>query len=139
MEANAVAQTPSVSEKEGEHPLELIIGSFEDETPSTWGKPLKMKEIPLEEDPFKVCYYANKLMVFSHDDEIQLVAALDGCCEKGPKGVRNNDSEEAVLAAYGAPSKVLNMTQGISWIYKSQGIAFWFTDNKVRSWMLFDN
>ncbi len=126
-------------EQKVKYTLGLEIGSFEDEIPSDWGKPVKIKEIAIEEEPFKACYYKNGLMVFLQDDEVLLIAALNGSSKKTSKGIGNKDTDESVADTYGSPSMVLYMTQGKTWIYSPLGIAFSFIDNKVSFWMMFEN
>jgi tetratricopeptide (TPR) repeat protein len=129
--------TPSQPVGPEERTMRLEVGASEDNIPPGWGKPIRSKEISIEEYPFKVSFYNNGFMTLSQDDEIQMIAALGNCQEKTSRGIALGEVEETVLASYGSPTKVLNMNQGESWVYEYEGIAFRFVDKKVAAWMLF--
>ena len=135
----SLAKTVSPPQPAGpeEKPMELEVGASEDNIPPGWGKPIKSKNISIEEYPFKVSFYKNGFMTLSQDDEIQMIAALGDCQKKTSRGVALGEVEETVRASYGSPTKVLSMTQGESWVYESKGIAFRFVDKKVAAWILF--
>lgn len=128
--------TPAWVEKSSEKILGLEIGDYDDKVPKEWGKPVT-KERRLEEEPFRINTYANRLLTLSQDDEIKLIVILDGFTGKTKKSVAIGSSERDVISAYGAPVQVLDMTQGATWLYASQGIAFQLRNGKVVSWMLF--
>ena len=115
----------------------LEAGAYDDEIPQSWGKPLSVKKISLEEEPFRKAVYSNSVMTLSQDDEILMIATLEGCEAKTAGGISLDSLEEDVLTAYGTPSRSQNMTQGKNWAYDSRGIAFQLRGGKVVSWLLF--
>jgi tetratricopeptide (TPR) repeat protein len=122
--------------KGAEKVLGVGIGAYDDEVPKEWGKPA-IREQALEEKPFRINAYTNRVMTLSQDDEIKLIVTLDGFGGKSAKGIALGTTEKDVIAAYGAPAQVLEMTQGTTWLYASQGIAFRLRNGKVVSWLLF--
>jgi tetratricopeptide (TPR) repeat protein len=128
--------TPTPGEKGAEKVLGLKTGAYDDEVPKEWGKPVT-KERQLEEEPFRINTYSNRVMTLSQKDEIKLIVTLDGFGGKSAKGIALGTNEKDVIAAYGAPAQVLDMTQGATWLYSSQGIAFRLRNGKVVAWMLF--
>jgi hypothetical protein len=117
--------------------LGLQAGASQDEVPAAWGKPRKVRTIPLEEEPFKEAIYANGVMTISQSDEILLIVAREGCAGKSGKGISLGSLAKDTAKLYGAPPLVLNTTQGASWVYPLEKIAFQIRDGKVVSWVLF--
>ncbi len=128
----------SVGKKIDEKVLGVAVDSYDDEIPKDWGKP-QTKEIALGERPYRLNLYNNRVMTLSQKDEIKLIVALDGFKGKTEKGIAVGSAQKDILSTYGSLSKVLDMAQGISWVYDLQGIAFQFRDGKVVSWILFQN
>ena len=126
----------SMSKKPAEAVLGLKIGAYDDEVPKEWGKP-QAKGIDLGEKPFRLYTYNNKIMTVSQKDEIKLIVTLDGFKGKTEKGILVGSAQKDLLSSYGSPTKILDMTQGSSWVYDSQGIVFQLRDGKVVSWILF--
>lgn len=121
---------------EAETVMGLMVGYYDDETPANWGKPV-IRVVPLEEEPFRLALYKNGIMTVSHDDEVIMIVTLEGFKGNSSKSISIGSPEKDVLALYGAPSKILNMTQYISLTYTSQGIAFQLREGKVVSWLLY--
>jgi tetratricopeptide (TPR) repeat protein len=124
------------------HRLETVmgveIGTFEDEIPGYWGEPKeKPKRIPLEETPFKMSVYHSGIVTLSQDEEIQMIVALEGYKGKSARGMAIGSGKQDVMAAYGNPSRIVHTTQGVSWVYEAQGIAFQLRQGKVVSWLVF--
>ena len=126
-----------LTDKKEEIIMGLEVGAYDDEIPPSWGKPLSVKKISLEEEPFRMAVYINRVMTLSQDDEILMIATLEGCDVETAGGISIGSSEEDLLAKYGGPSRVQNMTQGKNWVYVSGGIAFQLRGGKVVSWLLF--
>jgi hypothetical protein len=76
-------------------------------------------------------------MTLSPHDEIVMITVLDGYKGKSTKGVSLGSSAQEVLTHYGRPAQILETTQGESWVYEAQGIAFQFHDQHVTTWQLF--
>jgi hypothetical protein len=66
-----------------------------------------------------------------------MIIALQEYRGTSGKGIAIGSKTQDVLARYQVPSAVLPMTQGESWVYEAQGIAFQFRAGKVVSWLLF--
>ena len=114
----------------------VTVGAFADEMPASWGEPRK-SQLTLEAQPFKVARYSHVVMMLSPQDEILMITVLDGYKGKSAKGITLGSLAQEVLARYGRPAQILEMTQGESWVYEAQGIAFQLRDRKVSSWLLF--
>jgi tetratricopeptide (TPR) repeat protein len=114
----------------------VTVAAFADEVPASFGEHRKIP-LPLEAQPFKVARYSNVVMTLSPNDEIWMIMVLEGYKSKSAKGVTLGSSAQEVLTHYGPPAQILEMTQGESWIYEAQGIAFQLLDHKVKSWLLF--
>lgn len=120
-----------------ENIMGLEAGAFEDDVPSGWGKPCRIRSILLEEEPFVVAVYNNGVMTLSQVNDILMIVVPDGYVGKSARGISIGVSEKEVLARYGTPSKVLNMTRGTSLVYYPLGITFQLREGKVVSWLLF--
>lgn len=128
--ASAVPQTP-------EAVMGVAVAAFADEVPASWGKP-RMSQLTLEAQPFKIARYPSVVMTLSRHDEIVMITVLDGYKGKSAKGIALGSSAQEVLTHYGRPAQILEMTQGESWVYAAQGIAFQLRDHQVvTSWQLF--
>jgi tetratricopeptide (TPR) repeat protein len=127
-----VAAAPQVPEAV----MGVTVGAFADEVPASWGEPRK-SQLTLEAQPFTVARYPHAVMMLSPQDEILMLTVLDGYKGKSAKGITLGSSAQEVLAHYGRPAQILEMTQGESWVYTAQGIAFQLRDHKVSSWLLF--
>jgi len=114
----------------------VAVAAFADEVPASWGKP-RESLLWLEAQPFKVARYPHVVMTLSSNGEIWMITVLDGYKGKSAKGVTLGSSAQEVLTHYGRPAQILEMTQGESWVYEAQGIAFQLRDHQVTSWQLF--
>jgi len=84
-----------------------------------------------------VSIYKNGVKTLSQDDEIKLIFVPESYKGKSTRGISIGSVEKDILAKYGIPSRVLNMTQGESWVYASEGIAFQLRGRMIVSWLLF--
>ena len=66
-----------------------------------------------------------------------MITVLDGYKGTSAKGIALGSSAQEVVAHYGPPTQILELTQGESWVYEAQGIAFQLRDQQVTSWQLF--
>jgi hypothetical protein len=113
----------------------LRVGHFEKQVPPGWGKPAEVRQIPLEQEPFTVTVYPNGVVTLSQEQEILLIVTPRGYSGTSAGGIAVGSSSQDVLSHYGPPTKILQMTQGDSWVYT--GISFQLRDGKVVSWLLY--
>jgi tetratricopeptide (TPR) repeat protein len=128
---------PSTAMPATETVLGLAVAAFESDIPRAWGAPRTVSRIPLEQEPFRVAGYPNGVTTLSQDEEILMIVALEGYRGKSARGVAIGSSGKDVFVQYRSPSRILKMTQGESWVYDAQGIAFQLRDGTVVSWVLF--
>lgn len=128
---------PSLPQQAAERVMEVAVATFEDEIPAAWGQPSVVKDLLLEEEPFKVARYPQGIITLSQAMEVLMIIALQEYRGTSGKGIAIGSKTQDVLARYHIPSTVLPMTQGESWVYEAQGIAFQFRAGKVVSWLLF--
>jgi tetratricopeptide (TPR) repeat protein len=114
-------------------------GSFEDEVPANWGKPLFSKIINSTEIPYLVNLYDNGIKTVSQDDEIVLIVLNEKYTDKTADGIKIGSSRNEVLKTYGNPSDNYNLSIGQTMIYQNIGISFHIQDEKIAGWLLFLN
>ncbi len=120
-----------------EHVKGLAVAAFEDEIPTTWGRPRSVRRLQLEEEPLTVRDYRHGMMTFAQDEEIVMIVAEPGYRGKSSRGIAIGSAQAEVLDQYQTPSRVLEMTQGESWVYDKMGISFQMRHGRVVSWLLF--
>lgn len=128
---------PSLAIPVAEKILSVRAGAKENEIPEQWGQP-QSRQIPLEENPYRLNIYPNKVMTVSEEDKLILIVTLDGFAGTSNKGIAIGGSLNDVLTAYGRPDKILDTTQGVVWLYESLGVAFRFQGDRLTSWILFE-
>jgi tetratricopeptide (TPR) repeat protein len=128
---------PSSTPQPAETMMGVAIAKFAWEMPSSWGKPILVSQLPLQEEPFTLALYAHGAMTLVHNKEIVLIKALEGYRGTSSRGIAIGSAAQDVLTQYGRPSRLLTMPQGETWIYEGQGIAFQFRNKTVVSWLLF--
>jgi hypothetical protein len=96
-----------------------------------------MSQLTLEAQSFKVARYPHVVMTLSPHSELLMIMVLEGYKGTSAKGITLGSSAQEVLAHYGRPAQIVEMTQGESWIYAAQGIAFQLDAQRVKSWLLF--
>jgi tetratricopeptide (TPR) repeat protein len=133
----AEATSTSAVSIDPEHMMGLRIGAFRDDIPSQWGKPVQVRHLPLSAESYELAVYKNGVLTLVQDREIRLIVTQEGFQGRSARGIALGSFENEVRTRYGAPSRLLHMTQGSSWIYDALGIAFQFRDGKVISWQLF--
>lgn len=129
--------SPASAHKEKENILGLETGAENKEIPASWGKSTATSTISIEEEPFKTALYPNGIMIVSQKDEIIMIVNPERFQGKSGRGISIGSPAKDVLSSYGTPSKMLNITQGVTWAYQADKIAFRMRDNKVVSWVLF--
>jgi hypothetical protein len=120
-----------------EHMMGLQVGAFRDEIPRHWGEPVQVRHLPVAAEPFHVAIYKSGVLTLIHDQEIRMLVTQEGFQGRSVRGIVLGSLEGEVRRQYGAPSRLLHMTQGASWIYDALGIAFQLRDGTVVSWQLF--
>jgi tetratricopeptide (TPR) repeat protein len=110
---------PSAAVQVAENIMGLGVAAFEKEVPPSWGSPRTLVHTPLEQEPFKVAIYSNGIMTLSQDEEILLLVALEAYRGTTARGIAIGSVAKDVLALYGAPSRILEMTQGKIWVYET--------------------
>jgi tetratricopeptide (TPR) repeat protein len=131
-----LAAVPSPSTSEEEHVMGIGIGDLDDQVPQSWGKAVQ-STLRLESTPMTVHTYATQVQTLSRDGEILLLVVRDGFGGASARGVAMQSAAADVLARYGAPTRRLETTQGQSWSYDAQRIAFQLRNGRVVSWVVF--
>jgi tetratricopeptide (TPR) repeat protein len=131
--------TPLANKSTRERILGLEVGSYEDEVPPDWAKS-ERKEIALEEQPFCLSAFRNHVKTLSQRQKIQMILTQAGFAGKAERGIALGTTAREVRKVYGAPSRILDLTQGQTWVYdlEGQGIAFQLEEDRVVSWVIFD-
>jgi hypothetical protein len=112
------------------------IGDLDDQVPQSWGNAAQTA-FRLESTPMTVHTYATQVQTLSRDGEILLLVVRDGFRGTSARGIAMRSAAADVLARYGAPTRRLETTQGQSWSYDTQRIAFQLRDGQVVSWVVF--
>jgi tetratricopeptide (TPR) repeat protein len=131
-----VSAVPSPSAPDGEHIMGVGIGDLDDQVPQSWGKTAQTA-FRLESTPMTVHTYATQVQTLSRDGEILLLVVRDEFRGTSARGIAMQSAAADVLARYGAPTRRLETTQGQSWSYDTQRIAFQLRDGRVVSWVVF--
>jgi hypothetical protein len=66
-----------------------------------------------------------------------MLLAREGYRGTSAQGIAVGSMARHVLAAYGPPSRRLEMTHGNNWSYDAHRIAFQLRDGKVVSWLVY--
>jgi tetratricopeptide (TPR) repeat protein len=119
-----------------EHVLGLGIGSVVDQIPLTWGSAVR-QTFRLEAMPFTVASYHGQTQTLARDGEILMIFVRQGYRGESARGITIGSGAEDVLGRYGPPTRRLETTQGQSWSYDAQRIAFQLHQGRVVSWLLF--
>jgi len=128
---------PMPLEQEKENLSGLKVGDYDDESPASWGKPISIKTISLEEEPFKLFSFLNGAKIISQNSRIRFISVRDSNELKSKYGIFPGCKEREVMAKYEKPSRNMDYSLGKYLIYDYQKIAFEVRDGKVVSWLLF--
>ena len=131
-----LSAVPSPSAPGGEHIMGIGIGDLDHQVPQSWGKAVQ-SAFRLESTPMTVHTYATQVQTLSRDGEILLLVVRDGFRGASARGITMRSAAADVLARYGAPTRRLETTQGQSWSYDAQRIAFQLREGRVVSWVVF--
>lgn len=114
----------------------INIGAQESELPARVGTPTRSL-VALAGTPFTLATYPTGIMTLARDGEIVMLMARDGYRGQSARGLEKGSPEADVLRLYGAPARRHELTQGQSWAYDAQRIAFQLRDGRVVSWLVF--
>ena len=114
-------------------------GSFEDEVPQEWGKPLFVKNVNSADLPYLVKLYGNGIKTVSQDDEIILIVFDEHFTGKTTKGLKIKSTSQDIRQHYNNPSAIYDFAYGQTYIYPKVGISFHLRDGQVVGWLLFQS
>jgi tetratricopeptide (TPR) repeat protein len=123
----------------GQSPERILgrtIGRLESHIPVHWGAPVK-GVLRLGDEELTVATYPTGAVTLLQDGEIIMMLAREGFQGTSQRGITIGSAGQQVLAHYGPPSRQMAVTQGQSWAYDTQRIAFQLRDGKVVSWLIF--
>jgi tetratricopeptide (TPR) repeat protein len=115
----------------------VAVATFEDEIPGAWGRPSSIRRLLLEEEPLTLRHYSQGIETFAQDGEIVMIFAERGYRGKSSRGIAIGSARSEVIDQYRTPSRILQMTQGETWMYDKMGISFQLRQGRVVSWLLF--
>jgi tetratricopeptide (TPR) repeat protein len=119
-----------------ESALGLTIGSIEADIPPQWGSPVK-NSVRVGKESYTVAAYPAGKLLLVQDGEIRMILIREGYAGRSARGLGMGSAAHEVLTRYGPPTRQAELTQGHSWSYDPQRIAFQVRDGKVISWLLF--
>ena len=114
----------------------LTIGSTAADVPPQWGSPVKGPVLVGKETYTVAAYPAGKLLLV-REGEIRMILVREGYEGRSARGLTIGRTADEVWERYGSPTRQVELTQGHSWSYDTQRIAFQLRDGKVISWLLF--
>ena len=140
--------------------LGLTVGATEADVPQQWevsvksrirvGKegtaplgPPSLRYVPVKspvrlgKEAYAVAAYPLGKLLLVQDGAIRMIFIREGYQGKSARGLSIGSAAHEVLAGYGPPTRQVELTQGHSWSYDTQRIAFQLRDGKVVSWLLF--
>jgi tetratricopeptide (TPR) repeat protein len=127
---------PAPAPQGEEHLLGGHVGAFEEQLPTGWGTPRKIR-LPLEQEPFTIALYPSKLFTLSQDREVVMLGTLADYAGATRRGIKLTNTTRDLLTQYGRPTKLLTMPTGESWVYEAEGIAFQLQAGRITSWLVF--
>jgi tetratricopeptide (TPR) repeat protein len=126
----------AASSQPPESVLGLTIGSIETDITPQWGGSVQSPIRVGQETYTMAAYPAGKLLLVQ-DGEIRMILVREGYEGKSARGLTIGRTADEVRERYGSPTRQAELTQGHSWSYDPQRIAFQLRDGKVVSWLLF--
>jgi tetratricopeptide (TPR) repeat protein len=119
-----------------ESAMGLTIGSTTADIPPQWGSPAK-SPVRVGKETYSVAAYPAGKLLLVQDGEIRMILVREGYAGRSARGLTIGSAVHEVLARYGSPTRQAELTQGYSWSYDTQRLAFQVRDGKVISWLLF--
>jgi hypothetical protein len=114
----------------------LTIGHLDTHVPPQWGAPVK-STVRVGKEAFTLATYPTGVLLLVQEGEIRMILVREGYHGTNTQGLTIGSAAHEVRARYGAPTRQVELTQGQSWGYEAQRIAFQVRDGKVVSWLLF--
>jgi tetratricopeptide (TPR) repeat protein len=134
----ALSPSPGVpvSSQQTESVMGLTIVSTEADVTPQWGSAVK-GQVRVGKETYTVAAYPAGKLLLVRDGEIRMILVREGYAGRSARGLTMGSAAHEVLAHYGPPTRQVELTQGHSWGYEAQRIAFQLRDGKVISWLLF--
>jgi tetratricopeptide (TPR) repeat protein len=126
-----LAQSPAP-----EHVMELAIGRLDTQAPAHWEIPAT-RAFRVGDERFVAVTYPLGITTLSQDGEIVMIVVQESYAGTSRQGITIGSGTHEVLARYGSPTRRTDMTQGQTWAYDPQRIAFQLRGGKVVSWLVF--
>jgi tetratricopeptide (TPR) repeat protein len=127
--------TPAPSQQR-ESAMGLTIGSTPADVPLQWGSPVK-SPVRVGKETYTVAAYPAGKLLLVRDGEIRMILVREGYEGRSARGLTIGRAADEVWERYGSPTRQVELTQGHSWSYDAQRIAFQLRNGKVISWLLF--
>jgi len=138
-EYQRIAPPPPELPAPSQHPesvMGLTIGRLDTNVPPQWGAPVK-STVRVGKETYTMATYPTGVRLLVQDGEIRMLLVREGYEGASSQGLKIGSVVHEVLARYGSPTRQVELTQGHSWGYEAQRIAFQLRDGKVISWLLF--
>jgi hypothetical protein len=116
--------------------LGLTIGATEADVPPQWESAVK-SPVRVGKEKYTVAAYPAGKLLLVQDGEIRMILVREGYAGKSVRGLTIGSAADEVRTRYGSPARQVELTQGHSWGYDTQRIAFQLRDGKVVSWLLY--
>jgi tetratricopeptide (TPR) repeat protein len=127
---------PPAPSQPPESVMGLTIGHLDTHVPPQWGAPVK-STVRVGKEAFTLATYPTGVLLLVQEGEIRMILVREGYHGTNTQGLTIGSAAHEVRARYGAPTRQVELTQGQSWGYEAQRIAFQVRDGKVVSWLLF--
>jgi tetratricopeptide (TPR) repeat protein len=116
--------------------LGLTILHVDADVPPQWGPPMKSL-VRVGGETYSVAAYSAGKLLLVQEGAIRMILVREGYEGRSALGLTIGSTKNEVRALYGTPTRQVELTQGHSWAYDAQRIAFQLRDGKVISWLLF--
>ncbi len=91
----------------------------------------------LNDRAYTFATYSTATATLTQDGEVLMAMALPGYVGRSAQGIAIGSRSPDLIAAYGTPYHRLSTTQGQSWSYAQQRIAFQLQNDRVVSWLIY--
>jgi tetratricopeptide (TPR) repeat protein len=119
-----------------EYVMEVTIGRLDAQVPAGWGLPTR-RVFRVGDKPFVAATYPVGITTLSQDGEIIMMLIQDRYPGTSRQGIAIGNSAHEVVARYGTPTRLSDLTQGQTWAYDPQRIAFQVRAGQVVSWLVY--
>lgn len=114
----------------------LAVGDLEQQVPAQWGVPTR-HAFQHEGTVFLLATYPVGISTVSRDGELLMLVAQAGCRGSSAGGMTLGKTRHDLLTRYGPPARRVETTQGESWRYEAQRIAFQLRAGTIVSWLIY--